>query len=193
MVKDFDDMILRVARQHGIIPHAVYTIPNMTTMMIRIADDLFFELAEASRDQHTYDPELVRRCCQYLFKKAAEAVIRWGEAEDGRVDLKSGIAEAVSDGYTYQRFPKRAHLVIEKCDEFGDAVFQAHLDHIESQHSYTGEMLRAEIFLIFRWCVTFGISWAIESKCYSSPPAVQQIETISPTAETFAWIRAFVV
>ena len=187
---EFENMIMRIAEDKKIISKAIHTIPNLTGMMMNIADALFFEMAEVSKGQHTYNPKLVEKCCQYLFKKSAEAVHRWGESEDGKVELDSGIAEVVAKRLPFDALPKMREAYTES-DEFGAALFEGHISHIEAQTQYSGEVLMVEIILLFRWCVNLGISNAISRKCHKGIPPGQKIESIVPTTETFLWIRRF--
>ena len=173
-----------------IIDKTLHTIPNLMGMMIAIADELFFDLAEESREQHTYDPELVQKCCQYLFKKAFEAVNQWGHSTDGNIDIYAGIIEAVSENVKFERDSKTCRT-FELAEEFGTALFESHSDYIESQTQYSGELFMVELVMLFRWCIILGTSFAIEKKWYKRIPNGQKIETIIPTAETFEWVRNF--
>lgn len=186
-----DEMILRVASDKRVITPVIHTIPNLIGMTISIADDLFFELAEASRGQHTYDHQLVRMCCRYLFRKAAVVVAVWGDADDGNVDVDAGLAEAIAYDVPPDPRPEMA-LVFAKGQEFGDALFECHADYVESQREYSGELFMIEMSLLFRWCMLLGISYAIDRRCHRHIPRGREIESVIPTAQTVAWMRTFI-
>ena len=188
---DFDDMIMRAAIGKKMINNTLNTIPNLTGMMMHVADELFFEMAQASRGQHTYDPELVKRCCQYLFRKAVEAVKQWGDSADGHIVVHAGLAEVLSESLPPDTAPETLRA-LANADQFGTALFESHIVYVEAQADYSGELFMVEMCLLFRWCMSLGISFAIERKGFKRIPIGQTIESLIPTAETYAWMRNFV-
>lgn len=174
------EVLFQAAQAHGIFND--YGIVKEAVPVIAGGSEQIFEhFRGLSSGKHTYDPVLVERCCCYLFGKAVEAVMVWGQTRDGKFSILYKMGHVV-DMDLHPEVPSRYTSLVKEACAHGSVLFQAHMKWCEDRvRGGSGQFdLAAEVKELFLLCSLLGMSYALEKKYHELPGEDQGVVFCEP-------------
>ncbi len=169
--------LLEAAVEHGII-RELGTVREGIPVIHGGSQHIFEFVAEEKR---TDDSALVRRCCSYLFGKAVEAVVRWGQTSDGKFSVFYK-ASHVIDMNLHAEVPEQYVALIQASTEHGTVLFEAYTSWCRGRRM--GWLRRTpgpeELRTLFLQCSLIGMSHALERKYHELPGGNKGVVTREP-------------
>jgi TPR repeat protein/ankyrin repeat protein len=160
-----NDVLMGAAKDKGVVSgKEISFIPEAENVIKGGSEQIFHALQEASKGKHTYSPELVRRCCCYLFGKAVEVVMLWGRSSEGKFSVYYDSVH-LNDLDLHPEVSSQYVSLVQKASEHGNIFFEAHMAWCETRlKSGVHFDLAKEVEDLFLMCSRFGITYGLEHK-----------------------------
>lgn len=157
-IKDSIDAMIYEAKQQGWFRGKTLSIIPELLKIYKGAADHFMKMIEAEDTQ--YRETLMYHTCRYLFAKAVEGVILWGNSPDGKISVYFSPKHIFNDFET--EVPQHLHQTVIDSMPVGESLFKAHQKFvIQAQTSGLDINLREEMQNTIYWITRLGMSYAL--------------------------------
>lgn len=163
---DSAEALIKKALSEGIIKDRELNFVPEAIPVINGGVKMFYDIVREYREQEDEIPAgLVHHICCYLFAKAVEAVIVWGQTKDGKFSIYY-LPKDMANLTPNPEIPEKYHSVVLESMKYGELLFLAHKDFIESHlipNSIDYDIME-EIHKTFLWISRIGMSHALEKE-----------------------------